>query len=149
MKTDTVTAHILVVDDDWMNREVMEANLTMAGYRVSLAHDGEEALEIAASDPPDLALLDVKMPGMDGYEVCRRLKADACTQSAPVVMITAYVSDQDRQTAIDAGADDFINKPVSSLVMFTRIKSLVRIKRLSDELAACQRELERLRSGEK
>lgn len=125
---------ILVVDDDWMNREVMEAHLSGAGYEVQVAHSGDKALEFAFERPPDLVLLDVRMHGMNGYEVCQRLKANESTRFTPVVIVTALESDEDKLKAIKAGADDFISKPFTSLMMLTRVKSLLRIKRLHDEL---------------
>lgn len=135
--TDSLADHrplILVVDDDWMNREVIEAHLLGAGYRAMLAHNGERALEMAFAEPPDLVLLDVRMHGISGYEVCAALKAHSATKYAPVVMVTALESEEDKLRAIQAGADDFISKPFTSLMLLTRVKSLLRIKRLHDEL---------------
>ena len=144
---DTATApFILVVDDDWMNREVIEAHLSTAGYRVATAHSGEKALEMAAAEPPDLVLLDVRLQGMDGFEVCRRLKADERTRFTPVVMVTALEDEQDKLEAIKAGADDFVTKPFSSALMLTRVKSLLRIKRLHDEVEARNRLLHQILS---
>jgi class 3 adenylate cyclase len=128
--------YILVVDDDWMSREVIEAYLKHAGYQVKTAHSGEKALEIALDQPPNLVLLDVRMPGMDGYEVCRRLKEDERTRFTAVVVVTALEDDQDKLAAIEAGADDFVTKPFNSLLMLTRVRSLLRIKQLHDELEA-------------
>ncbi|MBN2472807.1 MAG: response regulator [Anaerolineae bacterium] len=125
---------VLVVDDDWMNREVLEAYLTDAGCDVVGAHDGASALAAAAASPPDLVLLDINMPGMSGYEVCMRLKSHEKTQFTPVVMVTALETEQDKIQAIQAGADDFLTKPFNSLMMMTRIRSLLRIKELHDEL---------------
>ena len=125
---------VLVVDDDWMNREVLEAYLVDDGYDVMLAHDGPAALQLVQERPPDLVLLDIKLPGMNGYEVCKWLKSDDRTQFTPVVMVTALVNDEDKIQAIDAGADDFLTKPFNSLMMMTRIRSLLRIKQLHDEL---------------
>lgn len=128
------TPLVLVVDDDWMNREVIEAYLKSAGYEVMVAHSGEKAIELAQANPPDLVMLDVRMHGMDGYQVCRWLKQFPTTRYAPVVMVTALEADEDKLKAIEAGADDFISKPFSSLMMLTRVKSLLRIKSLHDEL---------------
>ncbi len=125
---------VLVVDDDWMNREVLEAYLTDAGCDVLGAHDGASALAAAAATPPDLVLLDINMPGMSGYEVCMRLKSHEKTQFTPVVMVTALETEHDKIRAIQAGADDFLTKPFNSLMMMTRIRSLLRIKELHDEL---------------
>lgn len=126
--------HILVVDDDWMNREVIEAHLQMKHYRVSSTHSGASALKLAEADPPDLIMLDVMLPDMSGYEVCARFKSNDQTRFVPVVFVTALESDEDRLKAIEAGADDFVTKPFNSLLMLTRVKSLLRIKALSDEL---------------
>jgi adenylate cyclase len=137
-------ALILVVDDDWMNREVMEAHLQGAGYEVMIAHSGDKALELAFSRPPDLVLLDVRMHGLGGYEVCRRLKNHEATRFAPVVMVTALESDEDKLMAIEAGADDFISKPFNSLMLITRVRNLLRIKSLHDELEASNNLLRRV-----
>lgn len=126
--------YILVVDDDWMNREVIETYLQTAGYRVMSANNGAKALEIATQHTPSLVVLDIKMPGMDGFEVCSQLKSIESTRFTPVMIITALEDDADRLQAIEAGADDFLTKPFNSLIMLTRVKSLVRIFRLHNEL---------------
>lgn len=126
--------YILVVDDDWMNREVIEAYLQTAGHRVVTANSGHKAMEIATNEIPALVVLDINMPGMSGLEVCSRLKRDPHTQYTPVMVVTALEADADKLKAIEAGADDFISKPFNSLIMLTRVKSLLRIKRLHDEL---------------
>lgn len=133
---------ILVVDDDWMNREVMEAHLQAADYDVIVAHSGENALEMAFERPPDLILLDVRMQGLSGYEVCQRLKSNHATRYVPVVIVSALESDEDRLRAIRSGADDFVSKPYSSLVLLTRVKSLLRIKQLYDELEVWNKRLD-------
>ena len=135
---DRGTALILVVDDDWMNREVMEAHLLAAGYEVLLARSGEEALALSFERDPDLILLDVRMQGMTGYEVCAAMRAHERTQTTPIVMVTALDRDEEKQQALDAGADDFIIKPFTSLTMLARVKSLVRISRLQREVKALQ-----------
>jgi adenylate cyclase len=126
--------HVLVVDDDWMNREVIEAHLQTKHYRVSTAHSGKRAWDIAQNDIPDLIMLDIMLPDMSGVDLCARFKADEQLRFVPVVIVTALESDADRIAAIDAGADDFVTKPFNSLLMLTRVKSLLRLKRLSDEL---------------
>ncbi|MBN1966426.1 MAG: response regulator [Anaerolineae bacterium] len=113
---------ILIVDDDWMNREIVEAHLVAAGYRVATAASGEQALELVLSDLPDLVLLDVRLPGMEGYEVCRRLKSESHTRHVPVVMITALDTEADRRQALEAGADDTLIKPISSHTLLARIR---------------------------
>ncbi len=127
-------SHILVIDDDWMNREVIEAHLQTRNYRVTTTHNGQSALKLAAQDPPDLIMLDIMLPDMSGYEVCARFKSDEATKFVPVVMVTALESDEDRLKAIQAGADDFVTKPFNTLLMLTRVKSLLRLKRLNDDL---------------
>ncbi|MBN1680471.1 MAG: response regulator [Anaerolineae bacterium] len=138
--------YVLVVDDDWMNREIIEAYLKTAGYQVGLAHSGERALEMAFEQPPDLVMLDIRMPGMTGYDVCRYFKRDPRTWYIPVVMVTALEADEDKLAAIQAGADDFVTKPFNSLLMLTRVKSLLRIKRLHDEVEARNRLLRQVLS---
>lgn len=125
---------ILVVDDDWMNREVIEAHLLGAGYQVSVVHSGEQALDLAQRHPPDLVLLDVRMQGMNGFDTCQKLKAAEKTHSVPVMMVTALEGDEERIKAINAGADDLIAKPFTSLTLLTRVRNLLRLKHLSDEL---------------
>lgn len=112
----------------------MEAYLRHDGCEVLLAHDGPQALRLVEEQPPDLILLDINMPGMSGYEVCARLKSHEKMQFTPVVMVTALESDEDKIKAIQAGADDFLTKPFNSMLMRTRIRSMLRIKQLHDEL---------------
>src|SRR5215207_1573103 len=126
----------------------MEAVLSGRGYRVLAAMSGSEALEQVARERPDLVLLDVVLPGMDGYEVCRRLRDDPATRLLPIVMITAS-EDRDRAKAIELGADDFLAKPINQAELLARVKSLLRIKEYQDtihrqaaELAEFNRELE-------
>ncbi len=142
------TGTILVVDDQQQNIRLLEAVLAPRGYAVLAATSGEEALRRAAEDAPDLILLDIVMPGMNGYEVCRRIRADAKTKFLPVVMVTAS-PEQDKVAAIEAGADDFIPKPFEQHELVARVRSLLRIKRYHDtverqaaELAEWNRTLE-------
>ena len=139
---------ILVVDDLPQNVRLLEAGLVPRGYTVVAATSGREALERAASDPPDLILLDIVMPEMDGYEVCRTLRANPATSFLPIVMITAS-GEQEKVVAIESGADDFIAKPFDHAELLARVGSLLRIKRYHDtierqaaELAAWNRQLE-------
>lgn len=129
-----MTARILVVDDVPANRKLLEARLRADYFEVVTAENGADALEICENGKIDLVLLDVMMPGMDGFEVCRRLKADAGTNHIPVVMVTALDGMADRVQGLEAGADDFLTKPVNDLQLMTRVKSLVRLKSLTDEL---------------
>jgi adenylate cyclase len=138
----TAAAKITVVDDTPQNVKLLEATLEPRGYQVISASSGEEALEKIAAEQPDLVLLDVVMPGMDGYEVCRRLRADPATALLPVVMITAS-GDEQKLAAIEAGADDFIPKPFDQAELVARIRSLLRIKRYHDTIETQAAELER------
>ena len=133
---------IVVVDDTPQNVKLLEAVLTGRGYEVVAASSGEEALEAVADGRADLMLLDIVMPGIDGYEVCRRLRADPSTAVLPVVMITAS-GEQEKVKAIEAGADDFIPKPFDQAELIARIRSLIRIKRYRDRIETQAAELER------
>lgn len=126
-------ARVLVVDDVPANLKILEAKLTAEYFEVLMAPNGKTALEIAAREQPDLILLDVMMPEMDGFEVCRRLKQDPATVLIPVVMVTALSDTQDRIKGLEAGADDFLTKPVNDLILLSRVKSLTRLKTVMDE----------------
>jgi two-component system cell cycle response regulator len=128
-----MTARVLVVDDLAPNVKLLEARLTAEYFNVSTAFSGAEAIKIATENPPDIILLDVMMPGMDGFEACRRLKSDARTRHVPVVMVTALSEIEDRVRGLEAGADDFLTKPVNDVALYARIRSLVRLKMLADE----------------
>ena len=129
-----MSARILVVDDQPLNVKLLEAKLTAEYYDVVTAADGIEALEIAGNVRPDIILLDVMMPGMDGYEVCKHLKDDPELSHIPVVMVTALDAAADRIRGIDAGADDFLTKPINDVALFARVRSLLRMKLALDEL---------------
>ena len=129
-----MTARILVVDDVAANRRLLEAQLSAEYFDVISAADCAEALALCARDECDLVLLDVMMPDIDGFEVCRRLKSNPATHHIPVVMVTALDQATDRVTGLDAGADDFLTKPGSDLVLIARVRSLVRLKMMTDEL---------------
>jgi len=116
---------VLVVDDHFLNVKLLEARLTIARYAVDTAMSGPEALEKIAADRPDLVLLDVMMPGMDGYEVCRRIRQDPATARLPVVMITALDKPSDRAMGLEAGADDFLTKPAEDDVLFPAMTRLL------------------------
>ncbi len=128
-----MTARILIVDDMPTNTRLLEAKLSAEYYQVATAADGFTAISIAQSWQPDLILLDVMMPDMDGYETCRRLKDDAATIHIPVVMVTALGEPSERLRGLEAGADDFLTKPVEYDTLLARVRSLVRLKRLLDE----------------
>lgn len=129
-----MTARILVVDDIPANVRLLEVRLLAEYFEVVTANSGAEALEICETSKVDVVLLDVMMPEMDGFEVCRRLKSDPATAHLPVVMVTALDQVADRVRGLEAGADDFLTKPVNDLQLMTRVKSLVRLKMLTDEL---------------
>ncbi|MET0443770.1 MAG: PleD family two-component system response regulator, partial [Pseudorhodoplanes sp.] len=129
-----MTARILVVDDILANVKLLEVRLLAEYFDVLTATSGPEALEICETGKVDVVLLDAMMPGMNGFEVCRRLKNDPATWHIPVVMITALDQAADRVRGLEAGADDFLAKPVNDLQLMTRVKSLVRLKSLTDEL---------------
>ncbi|HRD46705.1 MAG TPA: PleD family two-component system response regulator [Caulobacter sp.] len=131
-----MSARILVVDDIEANVKLLEARLTAEYYEVLTASDGPTALALAASEKPDIVLLDVMMPGMDGFEVCRRLKDDPLTRHIPVVLVTALDGRSDRITGLEAGADEFLTKPIDDVMLFARVRSLTRLKQVLDELRA-------------
>src|SRR5580704_11818334 len=140
-----MTGRILVVDDIEANIRLLQAKLQAEYYDVLTAYDGQSALSIAARERPDLVLLDVMMPGMDGFETCRRLKDDIATRHIPVVLVTALDGRGDRITGLEAGADEFLNKPIDDIMLFARVKSLTRLKLVIDELR--QREASGRRIG--
>src|SRR5205807_8683339 len=125
---------ILVVDYLASNARLLERLLTRVGHTVRLAHDGREALDMVARDQPDLVLMDVLMPTLDGFETCRRLKGDPVTCLVPVVLVTALQDSSDRIRGLEVGADDFLTKPVNEPELTARVRSLLRIKRYTDEL---------------
>ncbi len=129
-----MTALILVVDDVPANVKLLEAKLNNEYYDVVTAKDGFEALAVMKERHPDLVLLDVMMPGMDGFETCKKIKEDESMSHTPVVMVTALTDVQDRIRGLDAGADDFLTKPINDTALFARVKSLIRMKGLLDEL---------------
>lgn len=129
-----MTGLVLVVDDVPANVKLLEAKLSNEYYDVITAKDGYECIEQTKSKKPDLILLDVMMPGIDGFETCRRLKAEPDVSHIPVVMVTALSEPSDRVQGLEAGADDFITKPINDTSLFARVRSLVRIKVLIDEL---------------
>src|SRR6266480_4390010 len=129
-----MTARILVVDDIPANVKLLEARLTAEYFDVTTAMSGADALEVCARGQCDIVLLDVMMPGMDGFEVCKRLKANPRTAHIPVIMVTALDQPSDRVKGLDAGADDFLTKPVSDIALIARVRSLSRLKMMTDEL---------------
>ena len=139
-----IPPRILVVDDTPENLELLDAHLTEAGYHVLTAANGQDALTAVAAHAPDLILLDVMMPVLDGYEVCRRLKSNEETAFIPIVMLTALQDFEHRLQGIELGADDFLTKPFNHLELLTRVRSLLRVKGLHDQVAAYNRLLEEM-----
>lgn len=128
-----MAARVLVVDDIMPNVKLLEAKLTSEYYDVITATRGEEALKKIKKDSPDIVLLDVMMPGMDGFEVCRKIKADPALAHIPVVMVTALTDSEDKVRGLEAGADDFLSKPINDTALMARVRSLVRLKMALDE----------------
>ena len=129
---------LLVVDDYAPNANGMRDLLTAAGYSVRVAYNGADALSLVAEDAPDLVLVDVVMPGMSGVELCRELKARGGTRLTPVVLMTASQDRGHRLAGLEAGADDFLGKPVDVQELRTRVRSLLRVKQLTDELESTE-----------
>jgi len=129
-----MTARVLVVDDIPVNVKLLEARLSAEYFDVTTAQNGAEALAICERAACDIVLLDVMMPDMDGFEVCRRLKSNPATHHIPVVMVTALDQPSDRVAGLQAGADDFLTKPVSDIALIARVRSLTRLKMMTDEL---------------
>ncbi|WP_019962163.1 PleD family two-component system response regulator [Woodsholea maritima] len=129
-----MSARILVVDDMETNRRLLEARLSAEYFEVFQADNGLNCIKTAHQESPDIILLDVMMPGMDGFETCRRLKDDPVTRHIPVIMVTALDQREDRIRGLEAGADDFLTKPVDDVALFARVRSLLRLKMVLDEL---------------
>ncbi len=136
---------ILVVDDNEHNLELVQAYLDELGGPVRVARDGTEALASVASEPPDIVLLDIMMPRMSGFQVCERIKQDPATRDIPIIMVTALNEVGDVERAVDAGADDFLTKPVNKLELLTRVRSLLRVRAMKRELEAAIEEVRALR----
>ncbi|HTI51286.1 MAG TPA: response regulator [Planctomycetaceae bacterium] len=129
----TSPSRLLVADDNHQNCELLDAYLSEAGYQVDMVYDGQQTLDYVARAQPDLILLDIMMPKVSGYEVCERLKSDPETQKIPILMVTALAEMGDIEKAVNAGADDFLTKPVNKLELTTRVKSLLQIRHLTNE----------------
>jgi class 3 adenylate cyclase len=135
-------AKILVVDDTEKNVKLLADLLTFKGYAVATAAGGREALARVSAERPDLVLLDVMMPDLNGYDVCRKIREDPATAIIPVVMVTALDPSQERLKGLEAGADDFLTKPINQAELLARVRSLLRIKQLYDQLEELNRTLE-------
>jgi two-component system, cell cycle response regulator len=133
---------ILVVDDHPDNVEIINARLSSRGYRIETASNGQEALDRVYESPPQLILLDVMMPVIDGFEVSRRIKRDASLPFIPIILVTARGETEDKVEGLDAGADDYLTKPINFPELEARVRSMLRIKKLQDELDRKNRELE-------
>lgn len=136
---------ILLVDDNEQNLELLQAYLETLPCRVEVARDGVEALERVHELDPDIVVLDVMMPRMSGFQVCEKIRADAGLRDIPVVMVTALNEVGDVERAVDAGADDFLTKPVNRLELVTRVTSLLRVRQLKRQLDKAVTEVERMR----
>ncbi|MBL7139698.1 MAG: response regulator [Planctomycetes bacterium] len=139
------SATILIADDTEQNVELLQAYLDDLGCRTVAAYDGQETLDKVAEAKPDLILLDIMMPKMSGFEVCRKLKQDPETAGIPICMVTALTEEGDIERAVEAGTDDFISKPVNRWELLTRVRSLLRVRHLQNELErilAYQREVD-------
>jgi class 3 adenylate cyclase/CheY-like chemotaxis protein len=133
--------HVLIADDNAMNLKILTTRLAAEGYRVLTAVDGAQALAMATAERPDLILLDVMMPQIDGFEVCRRLKQDPAMLFTPIIMVTAMADAKDAVTGLDAGADEYLTKPVDQQALLARVRSMLRIKALHDTVHAQAEEL--------
>jgi class 3 adenylate cyclase len=138
------TANVLIVDDNERTNNLVNMLLTNAGYETETAFDGVQALKAVTANPPDLVVLDVMMPRMDGYEVAEKLRARLETRSIPILMLTALRELDEKVKGLDAGADDFLVKPFNTVELLARVRSLIRIKQLHDELEAKNALLERV-----
>jgi two-component system cell cycle response regulator len=146
-----MTARVLVVDDILANVKLLEARLNAEYFEVLTAGGGEEALDLLRSRPVDVVLLDVMMPGMNGFEVCQQIKSAAATAHLPVIMVTALDQASDKLRGLEAGADDFLTKPVDDIALITRVRNLARLKALSNEMMlrmATSADFKPLKSGE-
>src|SRR2546428_7093954 len=123
---------ILIVDDEPMNLDILQLRLAVHGYEILTATNGEEALAMASAQQPDLILLDVMMPKMDGIDVCRHLKADASFSFMPIILVTAKADSKDIVAGLEAGADEYLTKPVDQAALVARVKSMLRVKALHD-----------------
>jgi len=137
---------VLIVDDNEQNLELLQAYLDDLGGPVRVVTDGIQAIESVENDPPDIILLDIMMPRMSGYQVCKQLKDSDQTRDIPIIMVTALSEVGDVERAIDVGADDFLTKPVNKLELLTRVRSLLRVRQLKRNLDDAVAEVQALRN---
>ncbi len=130
----TGPSRVLIVDDNAQNLELLQAYLEELDCETVAAYDGQEALDLVAKSPPDLLLLDIMMPKMSGFEVCRRLKSDPKTSAIPIIMVTALNEFGDIERGVESGTDDFVSKPVNKLELVVRVKTMLKLKHLTDKL---------------
>lgn len=130
---DASPSRILIADDNEQNCELLEAYLVTGDYEIAMAFDGQETIDKVAEFRPDLILLDIMMPRMSGYEVCKQLKEGEGTRDIPILMVTALNEMGDIEKAVNAGCDDFLTKPVNKLELTTRVRSLLRVRHLTNE----------------
>ena len=147
MTTTAAVQTILIVDDEIQNRKLFETLLRPEGYRTLTAANGEEALKVIAEHSPDLILLDIMMPGIDGYELAVILKADAATSNIPIIMVTALIDRDARLTALNAGAEEFLSKPVDRTELYLRVRNLLRLKTFGELQKQAQEEIRSLNTG--
>ncbi len=147
---ETAASKILIADDNQQNCELLEVYLSEQGFQIDFAYDGQQTLDKVASFDPDLILLDIMMPKLSGYEVCKQLKRSEKTRNIPILMVTALNEQGDIEKAVKAGCDDFLSKPVNRLELQTRVRSLLRVRHLTNErdrLLAYLHEVETAHSG--
>ncbi len=140
-------SRILIVDDNAQNLELLQAYLEDLGCQIDVAHDGAEAIEIARQRVPDVMVLDVMMPRMSGFQVCEKLKKEPATAAVPIVMVTALNEISDVERAIEAGADDFLTKPVQRLELLARVKSQINVQLIRRRLELAMRRLREMDQG--
>ena len=136
---------VLLVDDNIQNLELLQAYLEELGCEIRVATDGQGAIDSALSDPPDIILLDIMMPRVSGFQACQRIKGDPATRAIPIIMITALNEVGDVERAVDCGADDFLTKPVHKIELLTRVRSLLRLSRLQQQLEGATAQLREIK----